>query len=135
VLDAGGYRPELSLHEDHDLFLRLAERGHLENLPEVLQLYRQYLGSLTYVEGPASATVMPSILSDARRRRGVADSASLDVGPTHPPATLERCQQWAWMSLQAGHVRTARRYARKTLRLAPISAHSWKLMYCALRGR
>jgi glycosyltransferase involved in cell wall biosynthesis len=135
IVDAGGYRPELSLHEDHDLFLRLAERGHLENLPEVLQLYRQYLGSLTYVEGPASATVMPSILSEARRRRGIDGVPAPQFGPSNPAAPLERCQQWAWMSLQAGHVRTARRYARKTLRLAPISAHSWKLMYCALRGR
>ncbi len=135
VVDAGGYPPELSLHEDHDLFLRLAERGTLDNLPEVLQLYRQYLGSLTFVKGPDSARIMRSILHEARRRRGLEEPSPLEDQDFKERPPIDRCRQWAWMSLQAGHVRTARRYARKTLRLAPLSAHSWKLMYCTLRGR
>src|SRR5258706_27217 len=54
VLAVGGYREPLSLHEDHALFLRLAERGKLENLPVVLQWYRQRFSSLTHTEGSTS---------------------------------------------------------------------------------
>ena len=66
VLAAGGYRTHLSLHEDHDLFLRLAERGTLENLPDVLQWYRQRLTSLTHTESSGSRQVMADILRNAR---------------------------------------------------------------------
>ncbi len=135
VIAAGSYRPDLSLHEDHDLFLRLAERGKLENLPDILLSYRQYLGSLTFVESPTSSKTMNSILSDAWRRRGLSEKLPIHSNPSKPKAPLDRCRQWGWMSLQAGHVSTARKYARETLRLAPFSSQSWKLMYCALRGR
>ena len=41
VVDAlGGYRPEMEPSEDLDLFLRLAEKGKIANLPEVLLHYR-----------------------------------------------------------------------------------------------
>jgi glycosyltransferase involved in cell wall biosynthesis len=133
VIAAGAYQPDLSLHEDLDLFLRLAERGHLENLPEVLLLYRQSMGSLTWVEGPTSSKVVHSILCAACRRRGLKEPSRLS-GEAKPHTSLDRYRRWAWQSLEAGHVRTARKYARKTARLAPLSAHSWKLMYRALCG-
>jgi glycosyltransferase involved in cell wall biosynthesis len=135
VIAAGGYRADLSLHEDLDLFLRLAERGRLENVPEVLVLYRQSMGSLTWLEGPTSSKVVHSILCDACRRRGLKEPSRLNGAGAKSHASLDRYRQWAWQSLEAGHVRTARKYARKTARLAPLSAHSWKLMYRALRGR
>jgi glycosyltransferase involved in cell wall biosynthesis len=134
VIAAGAYQPDLSLHEDLDLFLRLAERGHLENLPEVLLLYRQSMGSLTWVEGPTSSKVVHSILCAACRRRGLKEPSRLG-GEAKAHTSLDRYRKWAWQSLEAGHVRTARKYARKTARLAPLSAHSWKLMYRALCGR
>ena len=74
LLAVGGYRAGLSLHEDHDLFLRLAERGKLENLPDVLLWYRQRLGGLTFGEGASSRKVIAGILSDARQRRGLPDA-------------------------------------------------------------
>ncbi len=137
ILAIGGYRTHLSLHEDHDLFLRLAERGTLENLPDVLQWYRQRFSSLTFTESSGSKRVMAGILSEARKRRGLPDVPDEAPEKTVPAsvAELKRCRQWAWMSLKAKHVPTARKYARKAVRLAPFSAESWKLMYCAWRGR
>ena len=134
----GGYRTDLSLHEDHDLFLRLAERGRLENVPDVLLWYRQRLSGLTYSESAKSRNVIAGILAAARKRRGMPDVAETVANSNDAPAwrqTLSRCRKWAWMSLKARHVATARKYARKTVRLAPFSPDSWKLMYCALRGR
>ena len=40
LLQAGGYRAALAKAEDYDLWLRLAERARLANLPEVLLDYR-----------------------------------------------------------------------------------------------
>jgi glycosyltransferase involved in cell wall biosynthesis len=139
LIAVGGYRAGLSLHEDHDLFLRLAEHGKLENLPDVLLWYRQRLGGLTFGESATSRSVIAGILREARKRRGLPDSAAEPLaGNGQTPSSnqmLSRCRKWAWMSLKARHVATARKYARKTVRLAPFSADSWKLMYCALRGR
>jgi glycosyltransferase involved in cell wall biosynthesis len=135
ILAAGGYRRELSLHEDHDLFLRLAERGRLENLPEILQQYRQRDTSLMARESARTHNaVMHEILRQARERRGLpsADDAKTDTASPVPP--VERYRKWAWRSLKAGNVATARKYARAALRGDPISSASWKLMYCALRG-
>src|SRR2546423_621530 len=46
VVAVGGYREDLSLHEDMDMFVRLAERGKLENLPDVLLQYRRHYRSI-----------------------------------------------------------------------------------------
>ncbi len=138
VIAVGAYRTHLSLHEDHDLFLRLAERGKLENLPEVLQWYRQRLTSLTFTESASSWRVLSGILREARERRGLPETPDkrkqFTPNPT-PLAALTRCRHWAWMSLKARHVPTARKYALEAVKLAPFSPDSWKLMYCALRGR
>lgn len=136
VLAVGGYLPDLSLHEDHDLFLRLAERGKLENLPEVLQQYRQRSTSLMARESAGShATIMSEILRQARLRRGLPEFAPSKDKITPPLSDIERFRKWAWRSLHAGYVLTARKYAWATLRRAPLSPGSWKLIYCALRGR
>jgi glycosyltransferase involved in cell wall biosynthesis len=136
VFAAGGYRTHLSLHEDHDLFLRLAEIGTLENLPDVLLRYRRHFSSITFREAGTSGGVMTEILREARKRRGLADASP---PPSEKGATqmdvLTRCRHWAWMSLKANYPATARKYAFAGFRMAPLSTHSWKLMYCALRGR
>src|SRR5205814_9014718 len=46
LMKVGGYREDLMVSEDLDLFLRLAEVGRLENLPDVLLQYRQHLQSV-----------------------------------------------------------------------------------------
>ena len=40
VMALGGYRVQMEPSEDLDLFLRLAERGRIANLPDVLLHYR-----------------------------------------------------------------------------------------------
>ena len=44
VESVGGYRSQLIAAEDLDLWLRLAERGKLANLPEALLFYRLHRG-------------------------------------------------------------------------------------------
>lgn len=134
----GRYNVNYSLHEDHDLFLRLGEIGELENLPDVLLHYRRHLRSVTFSEAASSRAVVAAILKDARRRRGLngpAEEADLPVPGAADMDLLSRCRHWAWMSLKSQYVATARKYARKSVRLAPFSPDSWRLMYCAWRGR
>lgn len=42
LLAAGGYRPAFAASEDYDLWLRVAERGDLANLPDVTLSYRRH---------------------------------------------------------------------------------------------
>ncbi len=136
VRQVGGYRPELCPNEDHDLFLRLAEVGRVENLPDVLLHYRKHAASESTVKQGRTAELVTRIIVDACRRRGVPVPAAVTataVVPPKPRAELERA--WAWQAVGAGNVSTARKYARRTLGRRPLSPDSWRLAFCAARGR
>ena len=71
VMAVGGYREEMKQSEDHDLWLRLGERGRLANVEEVLLLYRIHPGSKTelYLEEQNRYVKMSS--DRACDRRGI----------------------------------------------------------------
>lgn len=81
---AGGYRPQLSpAAEDYDLWLRLAERHELANLPDVLLLYRLHARQATAGEHVAVAKATLVAQASARARAGgrpdpVAASVAID---------------------------------------------------------
>jgi glycosyltransferase involved in cell wall biosynthesis len=52
IEEAGGYRPQYRYAQDYDLWLRLAERHHLANLPDVLVRYREHLGKVSLTNYP-----------------------------------------------------------------------------------
>lgn len=133
----GGYRTDLHIHEDHDLFLKLAEIGKLANLPEVLFKYRQHANSAVTIYADRHVESFRSVFEEAWRRRGLAGKRPIPEIPPHPDdpdRLLKRHRFWGWMALKAGNVKSARKYARAGLRLAPASIDSWKLLYCTLRG-
>jgi glycosyltransferase involved in cell wall biosynthesis len=133
----GGYRTDLRIHEDHDLFLKLAEIGQLANLPEILFQYRQHFTSAVSTYARDHVAAFESIYRDAWKRRdldGVKPIPAIAPHSDDPQRNLKRDRLWAWMSLKSRHLAAARKYARRGLRRAPLSADSWKLMYCALRG-
>lgn len=72
----GGYRP-LRVSEDSDLYWRLAEKGRLENLPDVLGSYRMHRGSISSasVENGRMMALCSQLaaLSAVRRSKGRAD--------------------------------------------------------------
>jgi hypothetical protein len=133
----GGYRNDLHIHEDHDLFLKLAEVGRLANLPEALLKYRQRPNSAVSIYAKQHVESFRSVYEQAWKRRGLVGKRPLpDIAdhPNDPDRLLKRHRQWGWMSLKAGNVSTSRKYALAGLRLAPRSVESWRLMYCAMRG-
>lgn len=143
VLDLGRYDPSCQVAEDLELWLRLAERGRLANLPEPLLKYR-FHGSNKRAHdffedrdrASRSQDAVRQIIVRARRRRGLPEQPLCPL-PAPPPSTGPEFHYalWAWQALGSGHVRTARKHARRLVLAAPFSIDSWRLLYCSLRGR
>ncbi|WP_300039410.1 glycosyltransferase [uncultured Roseobacter sp.] len=130
---AGGYREDYPYCEDYDLWLRLGEVTELANLAEVLVQYRLHLQSLSVVKRDQQITSARGALQAACARRGLPEPPAPDTPPA-PPTELDVMRKWAWWALGAGHVDTARTYARKSLARAPLSPASWKLWAVVLRN-
>ena len=130
---AGGYREGFCPAEDYDLWLRLGEIGRLENLPQRLIRKRLTLSGIVASTLDRQRDVVKRALADAYERRGLADAPEPSLGEVR--RTRDILQQWGWMALQTGRVGAARLYAVKSLVCSPWNLSSWRLAYCAMRGR
>jgi glycosyltransferase involved in cell wall biosynthesis len=135
VRAVGGYRGSVNMSEDHDLFLRLAERGKVANLAEPLLWYRRHYKSVTHTQYEQAWRVKERILREAYERRGLPFPAGWKYEPWHPPAKLDQLRYWGWAAIKAGNAKVARRHAAQALKVSPLSPDNWKLMFCAVRGR
>jgi glycosyltransferase involved in cell wall biosynthesis len=136
MLAVGGYRNFLI--EDLDLYLRLAEYGRIARVPEFLLKYRIHSTNLSF-SAPfweRSYPVLCEILTDTYQRRNLPvrlpPPKAVPASPSLSAA--EKYLTIGWESLLCGHLRTARKYARRLLIRRPLARESWRLMYCALRG-
>lgn len=135
VMQLGGYRQQYNTLEDLDLFLRMAERGRLANLPDVLLHYRQHFGSTCFSRNRQQSDIREAIYRETCARRGMPEPASApETFRAAPRSENAERHRWAWMALESGHVSTARKHAFGLMRRVPLSIESWKLLYCALRG-
>jgi glycosyltransferase involved in cell wall biosynthesis len=136
IKSIGGYVPELCPNEDHDLFLKLAEVGRIENLPHILLHYRKHAASISSKDPDRNAKLVSKIILDACRRRGI--PVPVEVAQPRPKLTASQAEMernWAWAAVKHKNIGTARKYAMGTLRRRPLSLDSWRLTYCAIRGR
>jgi glycosyltransferase involved in cell wall biosynthesis len=135
VRQIGGYRTDRVPIEDLDLFLRLGEIGTLANLPQTLLHYRQHLRSTNRTRFAEQEQKKRDCVADAYARRG----GKLPDGWTPPPrqqlSLKTEMSQWAWTALKHRNIPAARRHALARLKLSPLSIDTWRLMFCALRGR
>jgi glycosyltransferase involved in cell wall biosynthesis len=133
----GGYRDKYEWLEDLDLFLRLAEVGKLASLPDVLLHYRLHTGSVCHTRESDQQSIRPALYAEVYARRGI--NSKEQNGVPRSPDRLDRAggrdTLWGWWALIGGNVSTARKYAFRAVRAAPMTFDSWRLMYCALRGR
>ncbi|MCI0364311.1 MAG: glycosyltransferase [Phycisphaerales bacterium] len=141
--DLGGYSLEFCNLEDLDVFFKLAERGRLANLPDVLVHYRQHFASICYTKSMDHPRLHVRILEEASKRRGAdltlqLDRQYLELKPMPKPragATRWAYEiMWAWWALDSRYVETARRHALKAFRIRPLSPATWLLLWCVLRG-
>jgi glycosyltransferase involved in cell wall biosynthesis len=129
----GGYRTRFQWQEDMDLFLRLAEVGRLANLPDVLLHYRQRFDSVCWTRKEEQARLRADLYTETRRRRGM----SPDDGPPEEimhTSKWELHKLWAWWALAARNLGTARKHALRAVTNGPLSAESWRVLACAVRG-
>jgi glycosyltransferase involved in cell wall biosynthesis len=131
----GGYCEAYRTNQDHDLFLRLAEYGRVANLPDLLLKYRQHTKSISMANVKNNADPLAPILKEAHRRRGSIAPVELPAAPRPAASPVEHHHHWAWAALSAGHLATARKHALAAIAKTPLSPDSWRMMYCALRGR
>lgn len=136
ILRVGRYRPQYSVAEDLDLFLRLAEVGKLANLPDTLLQYRLHYESVNHRKHEMQREMGRGLMAEAYARRGV----PLPPEPEKvfireaPPPRYEQTSRWGWAALKKGNTYAARRHALDALRLRPLKPESWKLLLCAARG-
>ncbi len=134
LIEVGGYREEFQTAEDLDVFLRLAERGQVANLPDVLLQYRQHVASTCHTRRERVMADNRAVVAEARQRRRLPD-AGRNNGSLPPAAsTGAHHRKWAWWALTAGYVATARKHGWRAVRTAPWSGASWRAWLCALRG-
>ena len=135
VEKVGGYREQFETSQDLDLFLRLGEVGKLANLPDVLLGYRQHFESVAFNKHEKQWKVKTTIVGDAYARRGLTPPAQwpFEKRVIEPPD--KQLQQWAWAAIKRGNVDVARKHAWASLKMKPFSKESWRVAYCALRGR
>jgi glycosyltransferase involved in cell wall biosynthesis len=132
----GRYRAKYQWLEDLDLFLRLAEVGRLASLPDVLLQYRLHTASVCATRDKDQDEIRPALEAEVYARRGLpAPNGPRTVHQATFESSTDRFRVWGWFALIGGNVTTARKYALRTVRSAPLALESWRLMYCALRGR
>lgn len=135
VVDAGGYREDLKVSEDLDLFLRLAERGRVANLPEVLFKYRQHLKSVNHTKYDEQKRIKRDVVAAAYQRRGIKMPDDWAFKERKVLGDSEQYRRWGWTALKSGNIGIARKHAAAALKKSPFSFETWRLTACALRGR
>lgn len=129
----GGYRREFECSEDTDLFLRLAEVGRVENLPDVLLRYRIHPKSINHARRHVQLAVKSEIVNQARQRRGL-PPVSEELNDWRPDPPARQFLRWGWHALKLGRKDAARGHSLSLLRLRPFSPDAWRLFFCAMRG-
>lgn len=136
VLAAGLYDPGCPTAEDLDLWLRLAERGRLANLPALLLKYRKHDGSVSSRQVELQAEVTRKVVEAAGRRRGV--ETVFEYRPWRMDASRASRRDhyigYGWDAWNWGNRATWRHYAIRAVSTDPLSVPAWKLLvFGALR--
>jgi len=132
VKQAEGFDESLEGAEDLALFLRLAELGIIENIPESLYIYRQHVNSISHAKKQKIQKDTQQVVSQARLRRGLKPLQLLNAQKESSLSNIYT--KWGWWALMDGNIATARKYAWKSVVSSPLKWHSWKLLACSIRG-
>lgn len=126
LLTIGGYRTQFESAEDVDLFLRLAERGKLANLADVLYVYRQHPASVNHTQGKKQDAATRNAVDAARRRRKLPESDQYVGAGSRPTNKATLYLRWSTFAMEGGNLRTARKYVCRLALLRPLSRDTWR---------
>ena len=135
ISSIGGYREEFMHAEDLDLWLRLAEKGRLANLAEVVLRYRLHASSISQANVESQQSALKRACESAWRRRGIdGNFEAVDLWrPTKDRASEHKfALQYGWTAWSHGYDKSWRTYAWKALRLRPFAISSWQLIVFGL---
>lgn len=122
VLDVGGYRCDFEPAEDLDLWLRLAERGKLANLPDIVLHLRQHAASVSSTDQDKQRAAAERAISETRLRRHMPARPVALRNPIGSEELTRRRFDWSW---GAGYHQTSRKYALRLIRHRPLSIGTW----------
>jgi glycosyltransferase involved in cell wall biosynthesis len=136
VVDVGGYCSRFPSAEDFDLWLRLGERGELANIPNMAIQYRLHSNSVSEKNQHEQLESIHSALKEAYNRRGL----FFDIEEKKPwrqdnnskASQLQFSAKYAWLAWSNGNYETFRHYAKRAIKIRPISITSLKLIYVYL---
>lgn len=128
-----GYSDRFIHAEDMDFFLRMAEKTRVANLADILLHYRQHSKSVGRMYAKVQAESHTRAIVEAAYRMGISEPKPVSVSDASD--VVDDYARWAWWALSGGQLSTARLYAGKVLRARPTSLASWRLLFCAIRGR
>lgn len=97
----GGYRRKYQWVEDHDLWLRLAQRGQLANMPEPVLCYRQHADSVCWQRAAQQRQLMNDLLREAYAARGLETPASV-IFSADVPRSAAGPGKWARLAAKGG---------------------------------
>ena len=128
LIAVDGYQDKFSSAQDLDLYLRLAERGQLANLPDVLLEYRIHLASVNYAKCRQQSQNVKAILEEAYQRRGLKMPLGILNGHFKQYIPADHHRSWAYEALTAGNLPTARKHALLSIYKAPFSLNSLRFI-------
>jgi glycosyltransferase involved in cell wall biosynthesis len=135
LLALGCYREDLDTAQDLDLFLRLSEIGTLANISEPLLKYRIHLSSVNSTKRERQRYNTEVIVKNAYARRGIEFPENLKFFDWEPIEPSRQYINWAWIALKSGNLSVARKHAVAAIRTKPMALETWRVLYCAFRGR
>lgn len=135
VRDAGLYRANYEWVEDTDLWLRLARRGSLANIPKVLLHYRLHEGSVCWNRRAAQRERLAKLLAEANAELGLpAPHERLDR-LRKPKHLSSAAGKWARQAIRAGNFQTALKHCRRMWRAEPLTWSTLRVsLEMVLRG-
>jgi glycosyltransferase involved in cell wall biosynthesis len=112
LLAVGGYDPAWDGVEDLDLFLRLTLVGKLENVPEVLYLYRQHHDSVCNRSAERLQRLAVELILRVRQERGLEPLLEDEQPAWRQLSKPARHRAWALWAKGSGDRATAYKHAR-----------------------
>lgn len=127
-----GYRAEYQWIEDHDLWLRISQRGTLANTHDIVLLYRQHTLSVCWSRSLQQRELMNKLMEETYRRLGLdlPDEIILSAVEQRAPAGPGK---WARAAAKGGYVRSTIKHLNKLTSVAPVGYASRMVMECMLR--
>ena len=133
VREVGGYRKQAEWAEDLDLYLRLAEKGRLANVPDVLLHYRIHMMSVNFSRFDAQRKAVEFVLNDTATRRSLEGSLAPSIAmPTTQVSDWHA--SWSVKALLSGNPSTARKHAVIAWKAGPFRVKSWAAVGFFLLG-